>query len=535
MADGRITFMTDWMRNSRWQQVRLGPEAFADYLDTTAESIHDALARSVSFPRPADERYGPRWTEYQVFTTILDHYPGLADRVPRMFPAAASLAPAQFLGAERVQLGAVSDGVRDQFVVHYWQPADDRGVVAVAYPGSYVQSSNPEDLAEELLKSLAVSAVAVPCGMRGPIPHREFGDSQPVVGVADHCATVLSKGRWHWFDLAPLLRVDLPWWPLGLTDLDAILAWRPGDPPRRLKATHWESGGAAWLTRAAETADPATKSVLATIASWVDYQICADCGLTPDGLDDLIERPGLRRAAVADLPAHHSEFAPEDAARALHHIVDDPTTAYWAARIGSIYDAWLPLMAGWNILTLNRDELSRPGHEWCNRLVPVPPERHNELGFAALSGVMTAKDASPHQWWSDPLNPDMWAISDEDGTVFATIGTRVPAVGQLTEVQVGHSLASSANAQPVFFRDSTGAAWPMPAPTSWCYYYWTGVEDDHSERLATSINTLCEDAAADTSHGHHRRNDVVDRPLLRHIVATPAPFTLTRADIERMR
>lgn len=75
----------------------------------------------------------------------------------------------------------------------------------------------------------------------------------------------------------------------------------------------------------------------------------------------------------------------------------------------------------------------------------------------------------------------------------------------------------------------------MPAPTSWCYYYWTGVEDDHSERLATSIITLCEDAAADTSHGHHRRNDVVDRPLLRHIVATPPPFTLTRADIERMR
>jgi hypothetical protein len=51
----------------------------------------------------------------------------------------------------------------------------------------------------------------------------------------------------------PLLRVDLPWWPLGLTDLDAILAWRPNDPVRTLKATHWDSGGASWLTRAADT------------------------------------------------------------------------------------------------------------------------------------------------------------------------------------------------------------------------------------------------------------------------------------------
>lgn len=177
------------------------------------------------------------------------------------------------------------------------------------------------------------------------------------MGVADHSATVLSKGRLGWFDVAAILRVDLPWWPSGLTDIETIAAWRPNDPVRVLKATHWAGGGASWLTRAAETANPETKSVVDTITSWVDYQICDDCGLTPDGHDRNIERPGLTRAAIADVPAYHSEYGPDDAARALHLIVDDPTIAHPAVRIGKIFDAWLPLTA-WDTLILNRDELS---------------------------------------------------------------------------------------------------------------------------------------------------------------------------------
>ena len=51
---------------------------------------------------------------------------------------------------------------------------------------------------------------------------------------------------------------------------------------------------------------------------------------------------------------------------------------------------------------------------------------------------MSGKDATAHQWWADPLNPHVWAISDDSGTWYATIGTRVPAWGQLAEVTIGH-------------------------------------------------------------------------------------------------
>lgn len=166
--------MTDWLQHSRWHELRIDAGAFADFLDTT----YGALAQGTPcFPEPADRRFGPRWTEYQVFTTILGHYPALADRVPRWFPdPATALAPAQFLGAESVSLGGGADTLRDQFAAHYWQPADERGVLAIAYPRNYVHATNPETLADDLLKTLAVSAVIVPCGQSTTLPNGQLGE-----------------------------------------------------------------------------------------------------------------------------------------------------------------------------------------------------------------------------------------------------------------------------------------------------------------------------------------------------------------------
>ena len=91
---------------------------------------------------------------------------------------------------------------------------------------------------------------------------------------------------------------------------------------------------AASLTRAGSGGGDAVESVFTTIAAWLDYQICDGNGLTPDGRDFICERPGIVRAAIADIPPYHPEFGPDHVATALHHIVEDPTTAYWHTSTG---------------------------------------------------------------------------------------------------------------------------------------------------------------------------------------------------------
>jgi hypothetical protein len=55
---------------------------------------------------------------------------------------------------------------------------------------------------------------------------------------------------------------------------------------------------------------------------------------------------------------------------------------------------------------------------------------------------------------TDPLNPDVWAVTTGDGIVYATIGNRLPAHGRIKEVVIEKQLP--------FFRDQTGATFPVP-------------------------------------------------------------------------
>jgi hypothetical protein len=120
-----------------------------------------------------------------VFTTILTRYPDLADHVPRLFPIDENQQPAQFLTTHLVDLGGGSYGARGPFALHYWQPADYQGVVAIAYPSSYLNSIHPEKATAALLARVDVSALVVSCAMADPLPNGEIGDRQPVVGVDD--------------------------------------------------------------------------------------------------------------------------------------------------------------------------------------------------------------------------------------------------------------------------------------------------------------------------------------------------------------
>ena len=90
-----------------------------------------------------------------------------------------SLAPTGHRVSRDGKVIDVGDGggeLRDTFVLHSWQPADNAGVVAVAYPASYIHTRQPDDAATALLERIDVSAVALPDGTRDILPNGELGE-----------------------------------------------------------------------------------------------------------------------------------------------------------------------------------------------------------------------------------------------------------------------------------------------------------------------------------------------------------------------
>jgi hypothetical protein len=70
-------------------------------------------------------------------------------------------------------------------------------------------------------------------GVSTPDGHLEF--AQPYVIVGRPGTKPTDAG---WFDIANLLRCDIPYWPTPLRDHNAIMAWRPGAPIRKLGPEH---------------------------------------------------------------------------------------------------------------------------------------------------------------------------------------------------------------------------------------------------------------------------------------------------------
>ena len=103
-----------------------------------------ALAQGCpDLPGPADGRFGQSRTDIkrsQRFSTVTLT---LATGWPRLFPTDERQRPAQFLGTRHIDLGDGSYGARGPFALHYWQPADGRGVLAIAYPAATSTPSTP--------------------------------------------------------------------------------------------------------------------------------------------------------------------------------------------------------------------------------------------------------------------------------------------------------------------------------------------------------------------------------------------------------
>ena len=136
-------------------------------------------------------------------------------------------------------------------MVHAWDPPDGRGHIAVGYPVGdcpgrhHTTGGIPPPRAAELGQRRRHP------GRRGCTRgHPGLRRMQPAVWVADGCKTLVwgdvdgvrGVERGVWGDIANLLRADLPWWPRGLRERDAMLVWRPGRRPTGDRAGHRQTG-----------------------------------------------------------------------------------------------------------------------------------------------------------------------------------------------------------------------------------------------------------------------------------------------------
>lgn len=500
-----------WQRDSMWFQPVLGIDYVAELLDIRPASVRRYLTDPHSgFPEPAELR-GNRnfWTPASIHRHIWNTKPSLIPRVPRLCPLSDDVAAAQFVESEVIETRGYT------YVLHTWQPGDGRGPVGVAYCKDFARTD--EELAAHLLSLRPyLSAVAMPrslSGLKDPL--------QPRISVAEADGADWYPGDIGWLDLTALLRVDLPWWSHGLTDVDAMNAWRPGAPV----AEHLRPRVADFTAEHFEQCRPHDGSradqALAEIVDATDRMLAAAFGIWPHGRDDYPNRAGLQHAAVAVLSAAPPKPAEPGTIRdALRHRVDDKDLAVRAVNTARGFDVVLPAITH-DLLVIAPERCSELAREWCDRLTPVDPLHRSEIGFHWVTHQM---DQPPHQWWRDPRNDNVWAISAADGTLYATLGTRMPAHGRIEELAVEDLLP--------FFRDSRGDAFAVPSNDGVRHY----TSGSSASRLTAAILSLLDDAARDV-YRSDLTTDVLDTQatgLYETISGCNGPIILSRSDLEQL-
>lgn len=534
-----------WRSASSWHVPNINVYDFANFLGLKPNSMQQYLARNApGFPAPAVRGWRNLWTPAQIYTYVNTYRPRLQSQIPRFFPmTVAGPGPAVFLAAERAGRSAVPElqlpgcGV----VSHYWQPGDGRAAIAIAYiggPAGFIHRALGIALAAELLASMGefVAAVAVVTDERLPVPGGEV--EQPMIVVAEHLGRVLASSREDgggsgsrvrrparknqrkvvpssaggvvtyelgWADVAGILHADLPWWPQRLRHPESIFNWHPGadttvtEPawrdyhPDALRALAAEAQGAvsAGGVAATELTERLVRQINASGYPAADDVPLIDSLATAEGHRPF---PGITLAAISPTPCSDGQ---EDAAATVSDIrwlLTLPHTdrarasravkaLQWAPQTGS-------LLAQCVYLPQPESDLSR---EWLARLRPASSEQAACFGFVATSlGAMKAAPDQPlGQPFLDPLNPGMWILRTEAGVCF-TLGTRVPAAGRLTAVQ----LQPTPTGYVGFFRDADHTVWPMPA-VGRRYSYNLGRATADTHRLADAIATLANHASVD--------------------------------------
>lgn len=488
-----------WCGQSDYYLPSLGLAEVGKFLAITEDQVLLEVAQG-RLDEPLSEK--PAWSSDQIYRYVLTHQPRLQGQIPRLYPFDRDIGPARFLFSQSV---SVQSG---RFAVHAWQPADQRGALAMAYPTPDDIDNFPCDswhTVDQLLAALPwASLIAVPSDQLRAVRHDDHWEysGQPYVIVAESGRKVTEVG---WFDIANLVRCDLPYWSEKLREHDAIMAWQPGAPIQAIATTDIYCPAVALRDVVTTNSSPQIVDVVERAIGYQRRDAVSGYANT-GGHDSLPERPGLFHAAVADvdwsavMPTALSEA---EQALLLHQPYNGgvPRVKYtwpWTAIEETM--KFTPATAGPLV------------DEWASRLQPAD---HIELGHAWLCqayGIPVDRGTALR----DPLWPDQWILACGE-TFCNTVSFHVPAAsGRLVEL-------FAVDDGVVFFRDSADLVWPMPSRGQ--YRTGGGPTSTGSDDLVKAVANLVLSAYRDV-----RRKVNVDRlsAIWRWITTAKSPLHIPK-------
>lgn len=507
--------MDIWEQNSTWFRPVLDINRVAELLDIKPDTVRRYLtAERDGFPDPVDQ-HGNRnyWTRAAIYRHMWNAKPATRQQIPRLCPVIDDIAPATFIESEIIRTRG------DIYVLHTWLPSDRRGLVGVAYSVEF-RRSDGESAWHLLSLRPHLSALTLPQGATAL-----YLPDQPSLHVADRAGAGWYPRDVGWADLAALLHVDLPWWSAGLTDPDVMNAWRPGAPVTALRPRYGDFT-AAHIDRCRPVDDSPADRALSMIAVATDRAIANACGLGQNGRGPIPASRGLTHAATASAGTQSTRrLTTREVVDGLGHSIDEPDRAVRAVDTAVSFDVLLPAIAG-AVLMIDERVCSALALEWLRRLVPAETQRRNEIGYHWVTRQLFLEGQCPQQWWRDPLNPDVWAISTSAGRTYTTIGTRVPAQGRIEELAVEFDAP--------FFRDSSGAVFPVPSVDGSLHRTTRGAS---GTRLTAAVLTLLDDARCDAHRCDVKAGflDVQATRLYDALTQTDSGGGFSRSDLEELR
>lgn len=498
--------------------------AFADLLGVSTAAFHKLTTRDARFPQPMVSGRPNLWSLDQAYQYVKNRRPKRAAQIPRIYHDGNGLQPATWITAER-HAPYAAHGNPEPWIVHIWQPADDRGPVAVAY-GDAGNSARAAMWAPRLLALLeSVAAVAVVSEEMHPLPGSVtprgwqadlvVADRRPGAGPAG-----VAVERYGWFDLANLLRVNLPWWPAGLRRLDDIQAWRPGAAPQSVRPSDaiYDPNILNQLLAEAADADEAARCrpVVDIINARLEAAIY-DAPAHPD-VPGGVERPGLFQAAY---PRDPNPTPPEPPTLGELYPLMNLRVPSEAARKRAVdllsHRDEVRSMVG---ITVRISEKCGPlAQEWISRLEPCDDPQSIGAMFARRT-FPDEQRTRPCQWLYDPRADFGWIARSSDGEYHATVGTHMPATGRLTEFEV------EAGWHAAFYRAS-GTVWPMPLGGSG--YYTCGYHGTGPDNLIAAVNYL--HMAADATLPNSSDTRGAPEALKQLVHTREAPLTVTEVQL----
>ena len=284
-----------WESESHWYERTLLSEDVSAILDGIDPS--HTLSRDFFIAQVPDPFSNGRWSRAKVYDYVLEKQPSTTyTAIPRLYPAPDHRGtPGRLMFTQAIEV----DPGGQEVVVYIWDPADDRGHIAIAFPIRDSRGAPPADTACRLLALLpTATAVVIPDDEYIATPQGQRR-KQPAIWVAEGRQPAAASPH-TWGDVANLLRTTLPWWSFGIRDRDAMLAWRPGDKPVAIPPGTAHRDPTALQAVLASDSSAALRATVDIIAGEIEHDLC---GSYREHFrhDQFNGNHGLQQAATADM------------------------------------------------------------------------------------------------------------------------------------------------------------------------------------------------------------------------------------------